>query len=661
MSLSKLSIDLSANIAKFESDMGRAARISQKRTKQMKRDAKIAGRAISAAFVGVGVAMAAMVKRTTAVADQMQKLSLRTGISTKALSEYKHATELSGLSFEQWTNGVKRMQRALSDADVGLSTQVRAFDRLGISVDELMKLEPDQQFEAIAEAMSGMESATLKSATAQEIFGRAGTEMLSMMANGRKGIQEMRKEAERFGLSIGQDFADKAALFNDNMTRFGAQFEAMQLQLVGGLLPALIQIQEHFLSSGTAASDAADAGEEFGAFLKGVLAVLIVAKNATYAFTKALVGLSSLIFNSFKAVLAPLSGAINSIVTAMEDLSQGNFKAAAASIGRMGRLIGSDWSEAQRNVETAVGFIADEAFGDLTNGLSEAQELLASTGESFSKLTGPAEEASNDITLVFATLDERTGEFTGRIKAVKDSLTTSFADLDAIGEFEASLQSLLDTLYPVQAAGRALGDDLALLTKAYEGGSISLAQYQDAVTRATAAFNGSEAVVDAMEDVNRSATSAFTSFLDNTQSAKAAFKDFADSITQMAIKLFAQKAIMALFGGMGGGGGGLGGIVSSIFGGGLATGGTAMPGKLYEVNEKVPEIFDTGTKQFMMTPSGGGKVTPMGLAAGTGGNNVTVHIDARESDNPGRLLALIPIIQSQVEQSLTLKLRRGYL
>jgi len=44
-----------------------------------------------------------------------------------------------------------------------------------------------------------------------------------------------------------------------------------------------------------------------------------------------------------------------------------------------------------------------------------------------------------------------------------------------------------------------------------------------------------------------------------------------------------------------------------------------------------------------------------------GGQGVTVNIDARETDDPGRLLALIPIIQTQIEQSISLKSRRGYL
>jgi hypothetical protein len=67
------------------------------------------------------------------------------------------------------------------------------------------------------------------------------------------------------------------------------------------------------------------------------------------------------------------------------------------------------------------------------------------------------------------------------------------------------------------------------------------------------------------------------------------------------------------------------------------------------VGERGPELI---------VPSSSGNVIPNHEL---GGNSVVVNIDARESDNPGRLLALVPIIQTQIEQSIALKSRRGYL
>jgi hypothetical protein len=88
------------------------------------------------------------------------------------------------LSADQAGSTINKLQRSISDFGAGLSTQVRAFERLGISFSDLENKSPLQQFQMVQAAISKMENPTLKAATAMEIFGRSGGDMLALFADG---------------------------------------------------------------------------------------------------------------------------------------------------------------------------------------------------------------------------------------------------------------------------------------------------------------------------------------------------------------------------------------------------------------------------------------------------------------------------------------------
>ena len=90
------------------------------------------------------------------------------------------------------------------------------------------------------------------------------------------------------------------------------------------------------------------------------------------------------------------------------------------------------------------------------------------------------------------------------------------------------------------------------------------------------------------------------------------FSKISQSLTDVFSSL--ASSVGSLFGG-GGEGGGFGGILSTVagfFGGGRASGGPVSAGRMYEVNERGPELLNVGGKQFLMMGSQGGSVTPNG-------------------------------------------------
>lgn len=103
---------------------------------------------------------------------------------------------------------------------------------------------------------------------------------------------------------------------------------------------------------------------------------------------------------------------------------------------------------------------------------------------------------------------------------------------------------------------------------------------------------------------------AFADFIMGTKTASQAFKQFANAVISELVRVSAQSMAKDLFGSMFSGSGGIGGFLSGLFGGGRADGGPVSPNTLYRVNERGPELFESGGNQYLMTGAKGGRVVP---------------------------------------------------
>lgn len=197
----------------------------------------------------VGVAGAAILGATIQFArmgDEVQKMSLRTGFSTESLSELRFAAQQAGTDISGLETGIRRMQKSILDADRGLSTATEAFDRLGLSVDELKTLSPEKQFEVISLALADLSQQFEKSGTAQDIFGRAGTQLLPLLNEGSEGIQRLRQEARDLGIVFSEEAANKAAAFNDAMNAGKQIVNGFAIEIGSTFAPAITTLVRGF-------------------------------------------------------------------------------------------------------------------------------------------------------------------------------------------------------------------------------------------------------------------------------------------------------------------------------------------------------------------------------------------------------------------------------
>ena len=205
-------------------------------------------RNIGTRMTAVGAALAAPLAASLKVfsdsGDQLNKMAARTGLSAEALSELGFDAEQSGANLETLEKGVRTMQRTIGDAADGLSTAQDALGHLGLTLEQLQGLSPEQQFTLIADRLSQIADPTMRAAAAMDIFGRAGTQLLPLLADGAGGIAALRDEARSLGLTVSTETAKDAAVLTDTLNILRRVLKQAVFTVGAALAPTIIAVSK---------------------------------------------------------------------------------------------------------------------------------------------------------------------------------------------------------------------------------------------------------------------------------------------------------------------------------------------------------------------------------------------------------------------------------
>lgn len=246
------------------------------------------GKSLTIAGAAAAAPLAASVKIFSDVGGDLQDMSQRTGITVEALSQFAFATDQSATDMETFEKAVRKMQQNLVDAALGGKEAAQAFTDLGLSVDALKTKTPDQQFLEIADRISKIRTASLRTSAAMNIFGKSGAALLPLMSDGAKGIRDMMQAADAAGLTIRGKDAAAAEQFGDKLNLLKRVVGATAVSIGGALEPTLSKIADTMTAGATAASKWVQEHGQVIAIAAGGVATVTALGNAFYGFSVAL-------------------------------------------------------------------------------------------------------------------------------------------------------------------------------------------------------------------------------------------------------------------------------------------------------------------------------------------------------------------------------------
>lgn len=201
---------------------------------------KVGAVAVAALGAATAVAGKKLVSGAMDVAkygDHVDKMSQKIGISAEAYQKWDYVMQRAGGNVDQLKMGMKTLsQQAEKNSD--------AFQKLGISQEEVKSLNQEQLFERTIKGLSDMEAGTERTALATQLLGRAGADMGPLLNQGSAAIEEQMEIAEKYGMVMPDATVKASAAFEDSLTTLQMTTQGLKNRLLGEFLPAMTKVTD---------------------------------------------------------------------------------------------------------------------------------------------------------------------------------------------------------------------------------------------------------------------------------------------------------------------------------------------------------------------------------------------------------------------------------
>ena len=303
-------------ISAHDNKLVRALDRAKARLKRFGASVTAIGTKLTAASGAMAAPFAASVGLFSNMGDAMDKMSKRTGMSSEALSELAYAANLSGTDAAALEQGLQRMNRAIVAGLNPSSAEAAALAELGLSAQQLLRMSPEDQFDALASGIDGIANPTRKAAMAMQLFGRSGTQLLPMMEGGAAAINQMRQEARDLGYSMSKEDVAAAAKLNDQLGRLYLSIKMVGFHIGAALAGPVGAFIDWFVKAAKSVMDWIKANRGLVAIIAGVVLGIGAAGVGLIAFgiLAGIVGSAIGAIGTIIGTIATIGGAVFSVL-----------------------------------------------------------------------------------------------------------------------------------------------------------------------------------------------------------------------------------------------------------------------------------------------------------------------------------------------------------
>lgn len=654
-SLGTLTLDLIAKIGGFQEGMDKAARVTDDRTRKMEKRVDAFKKHFSTAMKAAGLAVATgfglavnEVRKTIDNMAEMQRSAEKIGTSTKQFTSLAYAAKTVHIEVQDLRDALSGMYGQLGNALNAQSDQAKLFKALNINLRDA-----HGNLKTTTALLKDLADAYVRTGGSAEIMvagdalmGGDFQKLVPLLAKGRKGIEDLQKQAEELGVTFGDKTGRAAVELQAKMEHLRGAWEGMWQQLAVKLIPFFDKLIDRVIALGQDQQGLAKISSVVEASFRGLMAIgqgLGIVFDGLLVSVKALVSLAKPALDLVQTQWAFSTGHWTQLPALVR-----KFKADSANaIG----FTKESWTKGIDAIKKHWKSLVD----DVTGGNAKAANVDWVTPSSSSSSINHGIQKALSSTPTGPTAAKKLADSIEKLQAtVRKNIRTTNAELTASIEqkavastqaWEAAQKALAKygtTEQQQVATQKLINEQIAELNQTLLPElikqHISLSDAQAIVAKKAAAMAGG--VKDSTTQMSQFAKQAANNMQDAfADSLFDPFKDglkgllgsFIDTLRRMAAQALAARIFDSIGGGTGGGTGGsgktgwFGSLLGAVFGGGKAFGGTVSSGRLYEVNERRPELLSVGGRDFLMMGAQSGRVDPNPQAV-TRARNTVINV-----------------------------------
>ena len=293
-SLGSLFIDLAANTATFESDIGRAQRVAEKRAREIQKGFQDAAKNIALAFVSVDAAVSVFNAFTRDIPNAIANykgLSEQIGDTAQAVASLKPVADVSGVALATVAGASVKLTAALSKQNEESGGAAAAIKALGLDFKSFQQLAPVAQIEAVATQFALFEDNAAKTAVAVALFGKSGAELIPFL-NDLADRGERQVVLTQQQIEAADEYAKMLDRLSGQVGTLGQQYATALIPTLDSVVRAISEVTDAFLSN-------AELRPEITAFAEGTALAFATIAESVVGLVRAL----GAVGGSFQVVL----------------------------------------------------------------------------------------------------------------------------------------------------------------------------------------------------------------------------------------------------------------------------------------------------------------------------------------------------------------------
>lgn len=317
----------------------------------------VAGQLGKLSLIGVGGigAMVTAVNKLSQSGDEVIKTATNFGISAEKLQEYRFIAERSGVSQASVNKSMQAFTKRLAEARNGTGELYGLLKDVNPEfLNQLLAINDNgEAYDLLIRKMAELPEQQRQILLGDKAFSEAGRELVKITAQGADAIEELRKEAHKYGAVIDEETLKKSAEFQDNMTNLGSIAKNLAFSFGQEMMPAIQGIVTSMTEWGAqnkeliktklqeVAEKIAQSIKTLGENLPGII-------DRVSRFVDAIGGMKTVLIGAGLVITGPLISAIATLSATLLTTPVGWFIGAVGLIAGAGAMIMGKWNPVEK-------------------------------------------------------------------------------------------------------------------------------------------------------------------------------------------------------------------------------------------------------------------------------------------------------------------------
>lgn len=176
--------------------------------------------------------------------DTIDKMSQKLGMTAQAYQEWDYVLKISGADIQSLSSGMKTLTNKFDDAKAGSEGAVKAFERIGLSMEDIQDMSREDLFSTVIYAFQDMGDTAERAALANELLGRSGAELAPLFNTTSDETKNLIQQVNELGGVMSDEAVKNGAAFQDSLTSLKTAFSGASNSLIAELVPAITSLMD---------------------------------------------------------------------------------------------------------------------------------------------------------------------------------------------------------------------------------------------------------------------------------------------------------------------------------------------------------------------------------------------------------------------------------